>query len=213
MIVVDDVLLVREGICAVLRESGIEVVGQAGDADELLRLAALDPPDVCVVDIRMPPTHTTEGLVAASRIKELSPATGVLILSSHLVPAHAVQLIDEHPEGAGYLLKERVFAAQVLADAVRRVHEGETVVDPTIISTLFGRRRRDDPVRQLSDREGEVLALVAEGLSNRAISERLAVTERTVEAHVAKIFTRLGLDQDPDRHRRVLAVLAFLRSR
>jgi DNA-binding NarL/FixJ family response regulator len=159
----------------------------------------------------MPPTHTDEGLAAAERIREEEPAVGVLVLSQYLEPAYATRLISEHPEKVGYLLKERVFSGDVLVDALQRIRDGETVVDPTIVSMLFGRRRRQDPLAVLSAREREALALVAEGLSNRAIAARLFVTERTVEAHVGQIFTKLQLPESPDAHRRVLAVLTFLR--
>lgn len=211
VIVADDVLLTREGIAHLLRDGGLDVVGQAENADDLLRQVALAEPDVAVVDIRMPPTHTDEGLVAAGRIRERHPAVGVLVLSQYVEPAYALRLLEDHPEQVGYLLKDRVSSASTLVDAVRRVHEGETVIDPTIVSTLFGRRRRESPLAKLSPREREVLSLLAEGLSNKAISTQLFVTERTVEAHVTQIFLKLQLTESPDSHRRVLAVLTFLR--
>jgi DNA-binding NarL/FixJ family response regulator len=211
VVVADDTLLTREGIVHVLRDAGVDVVGQAEDADALLRQVRLLDPDVVVVDIKMPPTHTDEGLVAAQRIRQEHSRVGILVLSQYLEPSYAMRLLEEHPESVGYLLKERVFVATALADAFRRVHEGETVVDPTIVSTLFGRRRREDPLAELSSREREVLSLVAEGLSNKAIARRLFVAERTVEAHVTQIFLKLRLDASPESHRRVLAVLTFLR--
>jgi DNA-binding NarL/FixJ family response regulator len=211
VVVADDAVLIREGITSLLRSSGAEVVAQAGDAEGLLRDVRTHRPDVAVIDIKMPPTHTDEGLVAAQRIRQEEPEIGVLVLSQYLEPSYATRLIAEHPEKVGYLLKERVFSGDVLLDALQRIRDGETVVDPTIISLLFGRRRRQDPLAVLSGREREVLALVAEGLSNRAIAARLFVTERTVEAHVGQIFSKLQLPESPDAHRRVLAVLTFLR--
>lgn len=211
VVVADDVMLTREGIVRVLEDSGVEVVAQAGDADHLLDHVRRVRPDVAVVDIKMPPTHIDEGLVAAQQIRAELPDVGVLVLSQYLEPRYAMRLIEEHPEKAGYLLKERLFHAAVLVDAVTRIHEGETVVDPTIVSSLFSRRRRRDPLADLSGREREVLSLVAEGLSNRAIAARLFVAERTVEAHVTQIFLKLGLHENPDSHRRVLAVLTFMR--
>jgi DNA-binding NarL/FixJ family response regulator len=164
------------------------------------------------VDIRMPPTHTDEGLVAAQTIRTDYPEVSVLVLSQYVEASYAIRLLEENPERTGYLLKERVFDPVNLLDALRRLGDGETVVDPTIVSRLLGRRRRVDPLSELTDREREVLALLAEGLSNRALAARLFVTERTVEAHVTQIFLKLGLDTDPDSHRRVLAVLAYLRA-
>jgi len=211
-VVADDVMLTREGIVHVLEGGGVQVVAQAADADDLLGQVRRLQPDIAVVDIKMPPTHTDEGLVAAGRIRAEQPSVGVLVLSQYLEPSYAMRLLEEHPEKVGYLLKERVFNAAVLVDAVTRIHEGETVVDPTIVSTLFGRRRRHDPLATLSEREREVLSLVAEGLSNKAIAATLFVTERTVEAHVTQIFRKLGLHENPESHRRVLAVLTFLRA-
>jgi len=212
VIVAEDVLLTREGIVHLLSETGVEVVAAVEDADALLRETARHRPDVVVVDIRMPPSHTDEGLVAARQIRKAFPATAVVVLSQYLEPAYALRLLDGHEERVGYLLKERVFHPAVLVDALRRVTEGETVVDPTIIARIMGRKRVHDPLADLSTREREVLALVAEGLSNKAIAARLFVTDRTVEAHMAAVFSKLGLDESPDAHRRVLAVLALLRA-
>lgn len=205
-------MLTREGIVHVLTEAGVDVVAQVGDADDLMRSVTIEAPDVAVVDIRMPPTYTDEGLVAARRLRDIQPAIGVLVLSQYLESRYAMELLQDHPEATGYLLKDRVFDGAVLVDALNRIMEGETVVDPTIVSRLFGRRRREDPLSALTDRERQVLSLVAEGLSNKAIAGRIFVAERTVEAHVTQIFLKLGLVQSPLVHRRVLAVLAFLRS-
>jgi DNA-binding NarL/FixJ family response regulator len=211
VVVADDVMLTREGIVRLLTDAGVDVVAQAGDADLLLREVRLKRPDAAIVDIRMPPTHTDEGLAAAQRIRTEHPDVGVLLLSQYVEPSYAMRLLEEHPERVGYLLKQRVFDVAVLVDALRRVTEGETVVDPTIVTRLFGRRRREDHLAELTDREREVLGLVAEGLSNGAIASRLFITERTVEAHVKQIFRKLELDLNPESHRRVLAVLAHLR--
>jgi serine/threonine-protein kinase len=210
-VVADDTLLTREGVVALLRSGGFDVVGQAADASALLHLVRAHRPDVCVVDIRMPPTHTDEGLVAAATIRSEFPGTGVLVLSQYVESAYAMRLIQDQPEGIGYVLKERIYSGDVLVDGVRRVAEGETVIDPTIVARLFHKRRTDDPVQGLSEREREVLALVAEGLTNQGISKRLFITDRTVEAHVRQIFTKLGLDESPESNRRVLAVLTYLR--
>jgi DNA-binding NarL/FixJ family response regulator len=212
VIVADDAMVTREGIVRLLTDAGVEVVGQSEDAEGLLRDVALARPDAAIVDIRMPPTHTDEGLVAAQRIRREYPETGVLVLSQYVEPSYAMRLLEEHPERVGYLLKERVFDVAILVDALRRLSDGETVIDPTIVSQLVGRRRREDPLAELTDREREVLTLLAEGLSNKAIAARLFVTERTVEAHVKQIFLKLGLTAKPESHRRVLAVLAYLRA-
>jgi len=212
IVVADDDLLTRQGIVHLLQESEIEVVGEAGDADALLAKVRLVRPDAVVVDIRMPPTHTDEGLAAARMIREEHPDIGVLVLSHYIEAGYALRLLEEHPERVGYLLKERIFDGVVLVDALRRIQDAETVVDPTIVSRLLGRRRRVDPLAELTDRERETLALLAEGLSNKAIAGRLFVAERTVESHVTQIFAKLGVDAGPDSHRRVLAVLAFLRA-
>jgi DNA-binding NarL/FixJ family response regulator len=211
-VVAEDTMLTREGIVRLLEEAGIEVVGQAEDGDAAVRKVAGTKADLAIVDIRMPPTHTDEGLVAAQRIRAEHPGVGVLVLSQYVEASYAMRLLEEHPEKVGYLLKERVFDVAVLIDALRRIDDGETVIDPTIVSRLVGRRRREDPLAELSPREREVLSLVAEGMSNRAIAARLYVTERTVEAHIKSVFLKLGLIDAPDRHRRVLAVLAFLRA-
>jgi DNA-binding NarL/FixJ family response regulator len=211
VVVADDAMLTREGIVHLLGEAGVDVVAQAADATRLLDEVTLHRPDVAVIDIKMPPTHTDEGLVAAQRIRDEYPNVGVLVLSQYLEPSYAMRLLETHPEKVGYLLKDRVFAAAVLVDALNRIAEGETVVDPTIVSRLFRRHRDDDPVEKLTPREHEVLTLVAEGLSNPAIAERLHLASRTVEAHVTQIFQKLGVDTSPTSHRRVLAVLAYLR--
>ncbi len=212
VVVAEDTMLTREGIVRLLEGAGVEVLAQVEDGDALLRKVSATHPDVAIVDIKMPPTHTDEGLVAAQRIRADHPAVGVLVLSQYVEPAYAMRLLEEHPERVGYLLKERIFDVAVLVDALRRIDDGETVVDPTIVSRLLGRRRREDPLEDLTEREREVLSLVAEGLSNRAIAARLVVTERTVEAHIKQVFMKLGLAQSPELHRRVLAVLAFLRA-
>ena len=213
VVVADDLMLTREGIVRLLEGAGIEVAGQAEDAAGLLRKVRVTQPDAAIVDIRMPPTHTDEGLVAAHAIRSEHPDVAVLVLSQYIESSYAVHLLEEHPERVGYLLKERVFDVAVLIDALRRLTDGETVIDPTIVSALLRRRRRADPVDELTEREREVLALLAEGLSNRAIASRIVVAERTVEAHAKQIFMKLGLQADPDSNRRVLAVLAYLRAR
>jgi DNA-binding NarL/FixJ family response regulator len=212
VIIAEDVMLTREGIVRLLTDAGVEVVAQTGDAASLLVLAAGTHPDAVLLDIRMPPTHTDEGLRAAAQLKAAFPALGVIVLSQYVEPAYALQLIEQNPEGVGYLLKERVVDGAMLVDALRRVIDGETVVDPTIVARLLGRKRRNDPLAELTSREREVLGLVAEGLSNHAIATRLVVTDRTVETHMTAIFSKLGLEEGPDQHRRVLAVLTLLRA-
>ena len=211
VVVADDAMITREGLVRLLHEAGVEVVAEAEDGDALVRKVGATHPDAAIVDIRMPPTHTDEGLVAARAIRAQHPDVAVLILSSYIEPQYAMELLEEHPERVGYLLKDRVFDIAVLIDALRRLSEGESVVDPTIVSRLLARRRDASPLEELTEREHEVLALLAEGLSNRAISERLVVTQRTVESHVNQIFQKLGLRDDPASHRRVLAVLTYLR--
>jgi len=212
VVIADDVMLVREGIAHVLSEAGIDIAAQTGDADSLLREVATLQPDVAIVDIRMPPTHADDGLIAAKQIRTEHPRTGVLVLSQYVDSSYAMRLIEDQPERVGYLLKERVFDGAILVDALRRIEDGDTVIDPTIVSRMIGRQRREGPLARLTSREREVLSLVAEGLTNRAIAARIFLSERTVEAHVTQIFQKLGLVESADQHRRVLAVLAFLRA-
>jgi DNA-binding NarL/FixJ family response regulator len=211
VVLADDSVLLREGIARLLEDAGFEVVGQAGTADDLLLKVRSYSPDVAIVDIRMPPTHTDEGVRAARTIRENHPATGVLVLSQHVEAAYAFELLEDSAEGVGYLLKDRVSDVGEFAAAVRRVAEGGSALDPTVVSQLVGRRRRDDPLAELTPREREVLELMAEGLSNAAIAARIVVTERAVEKHVTSIFQKLRLPSAPETHRRVLAVLAYLR--
>ncbi len=212
VIVAEDMMLTREGIVRLLVEAGVEVVAKVGDADSLLTSVVRHRPDAVLLDIRMPPTHTDEGVVAARRIRDAYPEIGLVILSQYVEPTMALELIERMPAGMGYLLKERVADVALMMDALRRVADRETVVDPTIVARLLGRARRDDPLATLTEREREVLALVAEGLSNAAIGERLVVGRRTVETHMTAIFAKLGLEETPDIHRRVLAVLTLLRA-
>jgi len=212
VVLAEDSVLLREGVARILGEAGFEVVGQAGDADDLMLKVRSYAPDVAIVDIRMPPTHTDEGLRAAQEIRENHPEVGVLVLSQYVEPTYAMELLAKSAEGVGYLLKDRVSDVNEFADAVRRVGEGGSALDPTIVSQLVGRRRRDDPIDQLTPREREVLGLMAEGRSNSGIAEQLVVTERAVEKHVTSIFSKLRLPTASEDHRRVLAVLAYLRS-
>jgi serine/threonine-protein kinase len=212
VVIADDTMLIREGTARLLEEAGFEIAGKAGDAHELLRAVALDHPDVAIVDIKMPPTHTDEGLVAAEQIRASHPEVAVLVLSQYLESRYATRLLEQHPEAVGYLLKERVSDIAVLADAIRRVADGECVLDPTIVARLIQRPRHRPPLDELTDREREVLALIAQGRSNHAIAGLLVLSPKTVEAHIGRVFAKLGLDDTPDYHRRVLAVLAFLRS-
>src|SRR6266571_2102 len=205
-------MLLREGTARLLEDAGFEIVGKVDDAQKLIRSVALVRPDVAIVDIKMPPTHTDEGLVAADEIRTSYPEVGVLVLSQYLESRYALRLLEQHPGRIGYLLKERVSDVAVLADAIRRVAEGECVVDPTIVARLVNRPRQKGPLDELTEREREVLGLIAEGRSNRAIAARLFITERTVEAHSGRLFAKLGLEETPDYHRRVLAVLTFLRA-
>jgi DNA-binding NarL/FixJ family response regulator len=212
VVVAEDSVLLREGIVRLLEEGGFEVVGQAGDAEDLVRKVSAHKPDVAVVDIRMPPTSTDDGLRAALHIRRMLPDTGVLVLSQYVEEGYALELVGDGADGTGYLLKDRVADVERFIDAVRRVGDGGSVLDPEVVATLLGRRRRDDPLEELTGREREVLALMAEGRSNHAIAEQLVVTERAVEKHVTSIFGKLGLAPAPEDHRRVLAVLTFLRT-
>jgi serine/threonine-protein kinase len=213
LVIADDEVLLREGLERLLSEAGHDVVGKVGTATELRRKVELTHPDVAIVDIRMPPTHTDEGLVAARELREARPQLGVLVLSHYLSSSYAMRLLEEHPAGAGYLLKERVSDLALLTDALTRLHEGECVIDPTIVSRLVARARPAGRLDELTGREREVLGLMAEGRSNKGISERLFLSPKTVEAHVKHILMKLGIDESPDDHRRVLAVLVFLRAR
>lgn len=212
VVIAEDSVLLRAGLARLLADAGLEVVGEAGDATELLRMVALREPQVALVDVRMPPTNTDEGLVAARAIRERHPGCGVLVLSQYLEEGYAMDLLGDDARGLGYLLKDRVMDVERLVDAVRRVGEGGSVLDPEVVSRLLGRRRRDDPLDRLTPREREVLELMAEGRSNRGIAEHLVVTERAVEKHVTAIFGKLTLPAAPEDHRRVLAVLAYLRT-
>ena len=212
VVIADDEVLLRDGLDRLLTEAGFDVVGKAGTPQELRREVELARPDVAIIDIKMPPTHTDEGLVAAEEIRASHPDVGVLVLSHYLESHYAMRLLEQHPGGVGYLLKERVSGVGVLADALARVHEGECVVDPTIVSRLLRRARPASALGQLTEREREVLALMAEGRSNKGICERLFLGPKTVEGHVRNIFTKLGLGESADDHRRVLAVLSYLRS-
>jgi len=211
IVIADDEVLLREGLDRLLTEAGFEVVGKAATPDELHRHVELTRPDVAIVDIKMPPTHTDEGLIAAQEIRRSHPNVGVLVLSHYLESRYATRLLEQHPGGVGYLLKERVSDIAVLTDALRRIHEGECVLDPTIVARLIKRPRPDGPLAQLTDRELQVLVLMAEGRSNQGICDRLVLSPKTVEAHVKHILTKLGLEESPDDHRRVLAVLTYLR--
>jgi DNA-binding NarL/FixJ family response regulator len=212
VVIADDELLLREGLARLLTDAGIEVVGTASTGEDLLRRVAVSRPDVALVDIRMPPTHTDEGLRAAEEIRASYPEVGVLVLSHHVESAYAMRLLADHPERSGYLLKDRISDIAVLTDALQRLTEGESVVDPTIVSRLLRRPRDPDPLAELTEREREVLGLIAEGRSNQAISDRLGLSPKTVEAHIRAIFMKLDLEEARDDHRRVLAVLAWLRA-
>jgi DNA-binding NarL/FixJ family response regulator len=209
----DDAVILREGLSRLLQEAGFDVVGLAGDAEALLELVERTLPDVAIVDIRMPPTHTDEGLRAAKVIRERWPTVGLLVLSQHVNTRYALELLSDETVGIGYLLKERVADLEQLSSSVTRVGQGGSVLDPAVVGELVGRRRQaDNPLERLTDREREVLALMAEGRSNGAIAERLFITDHTVEKHVKNILATLSLPQSPDDHRRVLAVIKYLNS-
>ena len=212
VLVADDSILFREGVVRVLQDRGFSVIGQAGDAEELLEAVGRGAPDVVVTDIRMPPTNTGEGLVAAQRIRAEHPDVAVLVLSQYVETQHALRLLRDTPERVGYLLKDRVSDIDEFADAVRRIARGGSVIDPEVVAQLLGRRSEDHAIDALTDREREILSLMAEGRSNQAICERLFLSPKTVETHVGSIFAKLGLLPAADDHRRVLAVLTYLRS-
>ena len=212
VVLADDSVLLREGIARLLEDAGFEIVAQSGTAEDLLRHVGMHKPDVALIDIRMPPTQTDEGLRAAKEIRERWPDTGVLVLSQYVEPAYAMELLGENAEGVGYLLKDRVSDVDEFASAVRRVAEGGSALDPAVVSQLVGRRRRDDPLDELTPREREVLGLMAEGRSNQAVAEKLVITLRAVEKHVTSIFSKLRLPATAEDHRRVLAVLTYLGS-
>lgn len=210
VVLAEDSVLLREGLVRILRETGFDVVGQTGTAKEFLIDIHTQRPDVAIVDIRMPPTFTDEGLRAALQVRTEHPGMGVLVLSQYVEPGYAMELLADNAEGVGYLLKERVSNIDEFAAAVRRVADGGSVLDPTVVSQIVGRRRKDDPLAALTPREREVLGLMAEGRSNQGIAERLVITERAVEKHATNIFLKLRLPAAAKDHRRVLAVLAFL---
>jgi DNA-binding NarL/FixJ family response regulator len=210
--VAEDSVLLREGIVRLLEESGIEVVGQAGDAEDLVRKVRAHKPDVAVIDVRMPPTNTDDGLRAAQQIRAELPDVGLLVLSQYIEESYAVELLESGSEGVGYLLKDRVGEIDRFIDAVHRVADGGSALDPEVVAQLLGRRRSEEPLAALTPREREVLELMAEGRTNQAIAEELVVSERAIEKHVTNIFSKLGLVTSSNDHRRVLAVLAYLRA-
>jgi DNA-binding NarL/FixJ family response regulator len=212
VVVAEDNTLLREGVARLLEDAGMQVVGRCGDAEELMAAVRADAPDVAIVDIRLPPSHTDEGLRAAAEIRERHGGTGVLVLSQHVELGLAFKLLADSVEGTGYLLKDRISDVGEFAQAVRRVADGGTALDPSIVSQLLSRKRDDDPLGNLTPREREVLALMAEGSSNQAIADKLVISLRAVEKHVTSIFSALGLPSTGLEHRRVLAVLTYLRS-
>jgi DNA-binding NarL/FixJ family response regulator len=211
VVIADDAVLVREGVARLLADNGVEVVAEVGDGDALLASVRTERPDVALVDIRMPPTHTDEGVRAARTIREHYPETAVLVLSQHLEPDYALQLVEEKPERLGYLLKERVGRIGQLLDALERLVAGECVVDRAVVEELLAHRRREDPLEELTTREREILALMAEGRSNQGICRALWLSPKTVETHIRGAFNKLGIREAAEDNRRVLAVLTYLR--
>jgi DNA-binding NarL/FixJ family response regulator len=211
VVIADDAAMVRSGLVGLLAEHDVEVVGQAADAPTLLALVQQVRPDAAVVDIRMPPSHTTEGIAAAKQIRARHPDVAVLVLSQYAESAYATDLIEENPSGMGYLLKDGIVSGTTLVDALRRLAAGECVIDPALVRRMLARARRPNPLESLTPREREVLGLMAEGRSNTAIGEDLGLGLKTVETHINRVFAKLGLAEDPEGHRRVLAVLTYLR--
>jgi DNA-binding NarL/FixJ family response regulator len=212
LVIAEDMVLLRAGLARLLADAGFEVVGQAGDLPGLRSLVVRTSPDAALIDIKMPPTHTDEGLQAASEIRRRYPGIGVLLLSSYLETRYAASLLESHPASCGYLLKERVHDVTVLGDALQRVCAGECVIDPAIVSQLLARSRVHGPLDDLSEREREILGLMAEGRSNQFICSSLVISQRTVESHVRSVFMKLGIAESPDSSRRVCAVLAYLQA-
>lgn len=211
VIVADDAVLFREGLGRILTDAGFDVVGQVGDGAALVNLVRREPPEVAIIDLRMPPDHSDEGIQAAIQIRAQAPAVGLMVLSQYVETHHALQLMTEFEGGVGYLLKDRVSDLAAFAIDVRRVARGEVVIDPELVSRLVGRRRRRDPIAELSIRERHVLGLMARGLSNSAIAQEMHLSPKTIEGHITSIFTKLDLAPDDREQRRVLAVLRFLR--
>ena len=210
IVIAEDMALLRQGMARLLTDAGFDILGDVGDADALLELVARTEPDAALIDIKMPPTHTDEGLRAAAVIRERYPKTAVLLLSSYLEARYAEALLKGHPAGSGYLLKDRVYDAAALGDALRRVNLGECVIDPEIIGQLLRRSRERNPLDALTEREREILSLMALGYSNDSICNQLVISRRTVESHVSSVFAKLGIIESPESSRRVLAVLAYL---
>jgi DNA-binding NarL/FixJ family response regulator len=212
VVIAEDMALLRQGLARLLGDAGLDVLGGAANADELLELVARFEPDAALIDIKMPPTHTDEGLRAATAIRERYPKTAVLLLSSYLEARYAEALLKDYPAQSGYLLKDRVYDPSVLVDALRRVVSGECVIDPEIISQLLRRGRERNPLDALTEREREILGLMAQGRSNDSICNQLVISRRTVESHVASVFGKLGIAESQDSSRRVLAVLTYLQA-
>jgi DNA-binding NarL/FixJ family response regulator len=210
VVVADDHVLLRQGLVSLLESQGLDVVAQAGDADELIRKVGAHRPDVAVIDVRMPPTHTDDGLRAAVSIRETHADVGVLVLSQYIEPDYALALIGGDARGVGYLLKDRISDAEEFADAVRRVAGGGSVLDPSVVRSMLGRQRETSALSELTPREYEVLGMIAEGCSNQGVAHRIFITQRSVEKHVTSIMSKLELPPEPEAHRRVMAVLAYL---